>query len=842
MKKSLQKNLKLILFLFLFLTTSIFCMLIFTDNYSATVKVFAEEISQEEISPLASEPIENKTELIINSVVAINREYDGTADVDLVVNFSNNVEGNDVSVTATGTMIDANVGTKKYVEISGFTIVGSDADKYILPQWIDTSPVYVDISPKQAELFWKTTQEPLEYVYNGNEQISSISCYYIDILGKKVNVSFALSGYQVLNQKTYTYTNSFLNSGNYTAKAIQSVQDANYNLIDSSGDSELFLTMSRAKSEIYVDENINFTYNGQQQDASICASLNNNEQTLVFTNNTFTTVEEGNNLKVFANAPQSLNYMPANTTYPIKVNKATSQIDVSGINKNFVYTGAEQSITSGATINNTEQKLVYQYNTFTTVAQANETTVIVFAPDSPNYNLVSTSFKISMQKATINTSSWRWSASNFTYNGKMHTLTVLNYNSNLVTASYNGSSNTEVGKYVASVVFVLKDSANYNPVTFESKEWEIEKAVISIPTIEDKITTYSGETQYACSLNSIYYTVTNNSQINAGSYTVSIKLNDVNNTVWSNGSEQDLTFNWTIKKAKIKTPHASQKFVYNGRLQNLDIEQSDKYTILNQGATEVGEHECYLVLVDSKNYEWESDASSTILTLKWVITSSENYNEASPMVAVVVTCILLIIVCVYITLHFTVVKKRRSKKSDKLNNLQLATANGVQVEQTQTIETKSQTKETIEKDTVSLKVSAQNKAVKDSNHESAGKEKDATLDKVNKTSLGQDKVSLKEQDKNQTEDSIIQPEVFYEETEEEKAFDDLENNNLAQDKLRKKRMLSRKKEDKKKRRKTQTKSTEPKKRGRPPKKQVATRGRPRRDVSKTPANKASKSK
>lgn len=829
MKKSLQKNLKLILFVVLFLAVSIFCVLAFMVGSSSKVKAFA---SQETEVVAVQEEETGKIELEIVEINANNKTFDGKTDVPVSIKIANVVEGDDVSVIAKGTATASTVGIQK-VNISNYEIIGEDKDKYSLPSQIDDSNVYTFIVKKSARLNWTPIDNNQSYVYDGVDHISSVSCYYINVYGQKVYLPFKISGYQVQNSITYTYSNSLLNAGNYEVEAIQTELDADYELKDLDGDKKLKITISRAKPEILVNSNRTFVYTGSLQNAGICATIKNNEQTLKFVNNTFTTVEEGNNLVVQASVDQSLNYMPASTTFTINVLKATSQIDISQINTNFVYTGIEQSISSGAQINNSEQSLVYQNNIFTTVSQANGRQVMVYAPETENYNYVSKTFEISMQKATINTSSWRWSASSFTYNGKMQTVTVLNYNTSLVTASYNGASNTEAGNYLASVVFVLRDSENYNPIVFESKEWEIKRATISVPNISDKTTTYSGQVQYACSLNSIYYTVSNNEQTNAGNYLVTIKLVSPSNTIWSNGSDEDVTFNWTILKAKVATPHVSKKFVYNGKLQTLDVEESDKYTILNKTAIDVGEHYCHLVLNDSANYEWAESQSSPILTLTWTIASSENYDESTPMVAVVITCVLVILICIYITLHFTVVKKRRSRKPNVQKTLENKEKQGNGLEQKEAIVQNEKieqkdlaTKNILVEESVQASKGTQVSTSQTVKEESVSKQKDVGSLEKEEISLGQTNIDLN----NHTKEHIIKDSV---DSVEEASFDEEEeDNNSSQDKARKKRMLSRKKEDKKKRRKITPKTTEPKKRGRPPKKQVATRGRPRREVSK----------
>ena len=88
----------------------------------------------------------------------------------------------------------------------------------------------------------------------------------------------------------------------------------------------------------------------------------------------------------------------------LKINKATAVIDVSGVQTVYTYNGSEQTVNSGATVNNTEQTVAYTNNKFTTVAEGNGLKVTVSVAESANYLAASATVTITVNKATLSNS------------------------------------------------------------------------------------------------------------------------------------------------------------------------------------------------------------------------------------------------------------------------------------------------------------------------------------------------------------------------------------------------------------------------------------------------------
>ncbi len=78
--------------------------------------------------------------------------------------------------------------------------------------------------------------------------------------------------------------------------------------------------------------------------------------------------------------------------------------------------------------------------------------------------------------------------------------------------------------------------------------------VVEIPEADDTKFIYNGTTQTYSLAESEHYTISGNKQTNAGTYTVTVALNDKENTVWSDGTTDDKTYTFTIAKATPDTP------------------------------------------------------------------------------------------------------------------------------------------------------------------------------------------------------------------------------------------------------------------------------------------------
>ncbi len=591
--------------------------------------------------------------IFFTNLKAEDKEYDGTTKINITADPIGIIAGDNVDITIIGNTINAMVGEKRVtITPSDIIFSGEDGSNYIADENLSTDILLVEITPKPLSLVWQTPENKSDYDYTGQDQIGNISVYYFGLSGEKVNLSFSITGYNTLNGVTKNYYDEFLNAGTYTATATLTATEINYDISNLTK----VLRIRRINANVNIS-NTTFTYNALEQDAKSCVSIDNVEQKLIFTDSTFTTVKEGNNKEITVSAEDSLNYLAFSKTFTITVLKATSTIDTTNVKKNYVYTGAVQKINSGATINNNEQVISYSIdNQFLTVAQGNALKVSIYANETDNYNYVSTTFSINVEKGNIDISSWRWNYTKpYIYSkGVAREVYVTGFPRDKVSVVYEDCKATDVGVYQAKAKFTLLDTDNYNPLSeFPDLIWRINKQTVIIPIAENTTTTYNGETQVLNIATSSLYSISGNGQKNAGKYIVNISLNDNKNFEWNNGSSNDLSINWIIEKLKVATPQFDLEN-YDGTEESINISKDSPYYII------YGDEKFILLgLNDENNYAWE-DSDRAYLRID--IGGGFFDGPALPIVAISLTLITLILICIYFAVHSVIILKRHRKK------------------------------------------------------------------------------------------------------------------------------------------------------------------------------------
>ena len=122
-----------------------------------------------------------------------------------------------------------------------------------------------------------------------------------------------------------------------------------------------------------------------------------------------------------------------------------------------------------------------------------------------------------------------------------------------VTFSVTPTSGLNAGEYEGTIVVTTGDGATRTvPVTLT-----VAKKSISVPSEDNTKYTYTGEDQTYQVKADEAYTVTGNVKKDAGEYTVTIKLNDKDNTVWAGkDNADDLEYAFVIDKAAQDAPAA----------------------------------------------------------------------------------------------------------------------------------------------------------------------------------------------------------------------------------------------------------------------------------------------
>lgn len=97
------------------------------------------------------------------------------------------------------------------------------------------------------------------------------------------------------------------------------------------------------------------------------------------------------------------NYRDGECSYTVEISRAQGTVDVSGIAKEYVYNGTQQTVSiEGISSNNTEDpSYTVSGNVFTTVAEGNALTVTVTLKEGRNYTGAQATFGIHVKKQTL---------------------------------------------------------------------------------------------------------------------------------------------------------------------------------------------------------------------------------------------------------------------------------------------------------------------------------------------------------------------------------------------------------------------------------------------------------
>ena len=372
------------------------------------------------------------------------------------------------SFDTTGMVVTASYATgKSETAVTGYTITypTAGATEFVITDNGKSITVTYSENGKTATAEITITIDANEYDMSG-VTMNDLTVTY-DGAAHSIIISGALpTGVTVTGYKyNEVETTGATNAGTYEVEAIIVIADPDNYLLP---ELKATLIINKAQGEIDVTGvKTDYTYNGALQTVNNGATVNNSEQSIVYTNNTFTTVAEGNGLEVSITVAESTNYLAASATVTLTVNKATPNLDVTGVQTNYVYTGALQTIDSGATVDNAEQTVFYSNNTFTTVIQGNGMEVKISVAESANYLGDSKTVTITVEKATVE-NSVTFTDKTVTYDGAVHYLTVDGALADDITVTYlyNGTTfngATNVDSYEITVHFECTSGNYYDP-------------------------------------------------------------------------------------------------------------------------------------------------------------------------------------------------------------------------------------------------------------------------------------------------------------------------------------------------------------------------------------------
>ena len=202
-----------------------------------------------------------------------------------------------IAVTVSYTGIATNVSETEIV-----ATFATESENYETPEAMTATlrivPKYIQVTANDVEAVYGESEKELTYSVSGLIGDDSLTGSLVREAGDNVGTYAILLG-------------TLSAGGNYKIEFTPSTY-----------------TISVAESVIDVSEiQLTYTYNGEIQTVT-GAKLNHNEAELVYANNTFRTVSEGNGRIVEISVPASENYNAATVSVTITVEKATVEVPV----------------------------------------------------------------------------------------------------------------------------------------------------------------------------------------------------------------------------------------------------------------------------------------------------------------------------------------------------------------------------------------------------------------------------------------------------------------------------------------------------------------------------------
>lgn len=362
------------------------------------------------------------------------------------------------------------------------------------------------------------------------------------------------------------------------------------------------LTWSGYENLVYDGEPVSVTasatglVNGDQ-----CAvTVDNGDQTNASTYTAKATGLSNGNYKLPADVEQSYTIAPRH-------------VQLSWSESSFTYDGSEKTVT--ATIDNLvpddDCALTYEDNVKT---EHGSYTATVTGLDNNNYTLTNgtgLTHSWSIGKAVV---SFTVSGNSHTYDGDAKTAVVTQDEGQTqipaggYEVTYGGAaSQTEAGTYDITVTitngnFCFEDGETSKVVG----QLTITAADVLIPEADETEFTYNGAEQTYAIAESELYTVEGNVQKDAGTYTVTVSLNDKDNYVWSDDTTDDRTYTFIISPKTITATWVGLEQVYGSVepvyviLSGLAEGDEGLEAVISGVSTEAGEHPLNASL---KNYD-----------------------------------------------------------------------------------------------------------------------------------------------------------------------------------------------------------------------------------------------
>ncbi|MFR5887199.1 MAG: InlB B-repeat-containing protein, partial [Oscillospiraceae bacterium] len=535
---------------------------------------------------------------------------------------SKTVESSAVSVTITK-------ATPDYTVPSGLTATYGDRLSSIeLPNdwaWDDDSALVGNAGERSHSATFTPTDTAN---YNSVEQNITVQVDKATLTPSVGSVASKTYDGDVDTEGTITLTGAVLNE-NPTASGVFTFVDAN---AGTGKDVNVIVTLNGSWDENYVlstetltdtanitPKTVGLTWSGHDdlvydgEPVSVTAAATG----LVSGDQCAVTVENGNQTNAGTYTAKATDLGNDNYALPTEVEQsytiAPRPVELSWSESSFTYDGSEKTVTATITnlVPDDDCALTYEDNVKT---EHGSYEAKVTALGNPNYTLTNgtgLSHEWSIGKAVV---SFTVSGNSHTYDGEPKTAVVTQDEgqtqipANGYTIAYDDAENqTEAGTYDITVTitnsnFCFEDGED----TMVVGQLTIGEQAVTIPAADTTEFIYNGAAQTYAIAESELYTVEGNVQKDAGTYTVTVSLNDKANYVWSDDTTDDKTYTFMINPKPVTATWVGLEQVYGSVepvyvvLSGLAEGDEGIEAVISGVSTEAGEHPLNASL---KNYD-----------------------------------------------------------------------------------------------------------------------------------------------------------------------------------------------------------------------------------------------
>ena len=487
----------------------------------------------------------------------------------------------------------------------------------------------VSINPTSGSHSYTVTFTPTDAAnYNSAEAQVTVSVAKKTLTSSVGSVASKTYDGDVDTEGTITLTGAVLNE-NPTASGVFTFVDANagtgkdvnvtVTLDGSWGDNyvlsttalETTATIEKATVGLTWSGNTGLVYDGKPVSVTASATgLVNGDQCAV-------TVENGDKTDAGTYTAKATDLGNDNYALPTEVEQsytiAPRPVKLSWSENSFTYDGSEKTVTATITniVSGDACELTYRDNVKT---EHGSYTAEVTALDNANYTLTNgtdLTHSWSIGKAVV---SFTVSGNSHTYDGDPKTAVVTqDAGQTQIPAGgyevkYGGeASQTAAGTYDITVTimnnnFCFEDGED----TMVVGQLTIGEQAVEIPIADDTEFVYNGAEQTYAIAESELYTVEGNAQKDAGTYTVTVSLNDKDNYVWSDDTTDDKTYTFIISPKTVTATWVGLEQVYGSVepvyviLSGLAEGDEGLEAVISGVSTEAGEHPLNASL---KNYD-----------------------------------------------------------------------------------------------------------------------------------------------------------------------------------------------------------------------------------------------